>query len=334
MLLVDNMKLYICHTHLHILISCAKIVTENTKGDIIICDSIPNHAALTEKIRATGIWNAVYTFEETKTTHRLYKWLRFDRLRNDQRFFRNVVRIFFPVRLKAYSDIYIYNDCLCAGQFIRACNMNYHLIEDGIDYWSAVDGMPEFRYEKNRLYRSIYQLSNNTDNMIDFEVNDKKTIPKGFTANVVEAKKKELFMRISLPQRETISGIFIDVKSIDLLSQSFDEGVLILTQPFWEDNSITVEECNRIYNSISQKYLDEGCFVIVKPHPRDNNEYKCSYMLNKDFPAEIICFTPLIFRISKVVSVNSTGGGLFCQMNDKIVYERIGLNTFYGKCNS
>ncbi len=334
MLLVDNMKLYICHTHLHILISCAKILAENTPGEIIICDSIPNHAELVEKIRAVGIWNAVYSFEETKTTYRLYKWLRHEVLRSDRRLFKSVVCLYFPVRLEKYSDIYIYNDSLCAGQYIRACNMNYHLIEDGIDYWSARNSISEFKYEKNRLYRSVYLLCNNTDNMIDFEVNDKKTIPEGFTAKVVESKKNELFLRLSFPQREMISGIFVDVKSIDSLSKSFDNGVLILTQPFWEDNSITIDECKRIYNSLSKQYLYEGSFVIVKPHPRDNNEYICSYMLNKEFPVEIICFTSLIFRIDKIVAVNSTGGNLLSQMNNKIVYERIGLDTFYGKCDS
>ncbi len=330
MLLVDNYELYICHTYMHVLISCAKIMSGENIGDIIICDSIPDYTNLARKLRDTCMWRQVFIFEETRTTNTIYRVLRFKALRDSWILYKFIVSKAFPAKFQNYSDIFLYNDMLCAGKYLRSCNVRYHLIEDGIDYWNEVPNIKRFTKMNNRLHRSIYTYCSNTNNMIDFEVNDKSTIPKELNVSIIEKPKKELFCKLSRCQRDGICSLFIDVEYFEILSRKVDDAVLILTQPFWEDNSISNDECRKKYDLLSNLYIDEGYSVIIKPHPRDDNEYKCSYILNKTFPVEVLCFTPLIDKIKKVVSVNSTGGNMFQRINSSIVYEKIGLEKFYG----
>lgn len=335
MLLVVKSSLYICHTHMHIMISCAKIMRDGGYADIILCDSIPGHIELANKLRQAQIFGNVYIFEETKATHNVYRVLRTDFLRNRIVLFKMIVSALFPVRIKAYRDIYIFNDLLYAGQYLRAKNTKYHLIEDGINFWNYICDIEEFNENKNKLQRSIYRFVSNCDCMIDFEVNDKRTLPKNLEINVVEDPKIRLFSSISNSDKEKLIGLFISDSEEKVFNSIKDNSVLILTQPFWEDGSLSEEECVQRYNVLSKKYMIEGYCTIVKPHPRDRNNYICSYELKGDFPIEIICFNETIQRIKAVISVDSTGGSILFEANRNIRNIVIGVEEFYNmKCDS
>lgn len=101
-------------------------------------------------------------------------------------------------------------------------------------------------------------------------------------------------------------------------TQKMDEDVvLLLTEPFSEENYMTFDEEIRIYKDIIDKFTDKQ--VIIKPHPQDKKDYTKIFpdlmVLEKSFPIELLS---LIGYNPKIVA--STISTALLNFNDCEIY--------------
>lgn len=97
----------------------------------------------------------------------------------------------------------------------------------------------------------------------------------------------ELWNNLSTCQKRKILTIF------NIENQIFDfngETILILTQPLSQEGQMTLNDELNIYNEVMKKFNKYQ--VIIKPHPRDDKDYKKIYpqvtIIEKTFPIEIL----------------------------------------------
>ena len=98
---------------------------------------------------------------------------------------------------------------------------------------------------------------------------------------------QQLWNDLTSKEQNKILKIF----NINLKNLNFkNEIALILTQPFSEDNYMTLDEELTIYNNILEKFKDMD--VIIKPHPRDLKNYNEIFpnvnVIDNYFPIELL----------------------------------------------
>lgn len=114
----------------------------------------------------------------------------------------------------------------------------------------------------------------------------------------------KIWKDLSEKRKREIFKIFnLNLEEIEILVK-FD--AILFTQPISEDGNCSEEEKKKIYRDIT-KDIDERK-LVVKPHPRENTNYHevfpKSYILKKDFPAELISFIGVDFH--EVITLYST----------------------------
>ena len=98
---------------------------------------------------------------------------------------------------------------------------------------------------------------------------------------------KQLWNDLTSEEQNKILKIF----NINLKNLNFkNEIALILTQPFSEDNYMTLDEELTIYNNIIEKFKNMD--IIIKPHPRDLKNYNEIFtnvdVIDSHFPIELL----------------------------------------------
>ena len=103
--------------------------------------------------------------------------------------------------------------------------------------------------------------------------------------------------------------------------------VLLITQPFSEDEILDFDEEIRIYSEIVEKYPN----IVIKPHPREFKDYSKIFpnisVLDKDFPLELLELIGI--KVRKVVTVSSTAAMHFSdseiEIYDGVIHSDIDL---------
>ena len=89
-------------------------------------------------------------------------------------------------------------------------------------------------------------------------------------------------------EKEDILKIF-NINYDDVLKLE-EDSVLLLTEPFYEENYLTYEEEIKIYKDIINHFPDRK--IIIKPHPMDYKDYSKIFpdipILEKSFPIELL----------------------------------------------
>lgn len=121
--------------------------------------------------------------------------------------------------------------------------------------------------------------------------------PCDVSSKVEVINLEKLWNELSSKEQNTILKFFNfnDYENID---------VLLITQPFSEDETLGIDEEIRIYSEIVEKYPN----IVIKPHPREFKDYSKIFpnisVLDKDFPLEL--FDLIGVKVRKVVTVSST----------------------------
>lgn len=317
-------RIYICHTYYHVYVTFLKELNlpKECRGQatLVLSKLSIDFERLKERVEATGLFAAVYEFDEKRDTF-FPELAKYRRDRGNiianllqrivfTRKFAKALAPYIPVDLKSYDDIYVYCDSDPIGYYLNVNRIHYHAVEDGLDCLKNYDaarydnrghfGLKAFMSEKLNL---IFIQNGYGKYCIDMEVNDTSVL-KYVHHKYVEVPRQKLVDGLSQEDKDIILKAFI--RDMDTLqaqiasSNGVKDKILILTDPLC---SLEIRE--QIFRDIIEMYEKEGT-VFLKPHPRDELNYREIFAEYPQFdatvPMEMLNFFPGL-RFKKAVVV-------------------------------
>lgn len=317
-------RIYVCHTFYHVYISILKEFNlpkeEQGKADLVLSSLSTNFSALSERIAKTGIFKAVYRFDEKRETAfpELAKY-KVNRGAVRNMFSRIILTSklskyqepYVPVDFRLYEDIYVFCDLDPIGVYLAKHRIPFHGVEDGFNSVANIpavllDNSKNFKLKRffSEVLNLIYLQNGFNKYCTSMEVNDIASI-KYECKKFVEVPRSELAKAIEKPENKQLllSAFVDDVNELETqleLLKSTSHSVLILTEPL-----CTYDVRTRIFTDLTDKYAKEGT-VFIKPHPRDELDYRTvipgSNVFSRQIPMEIFNIIPG-FHFDKVVGV-------------------------------
>ncbi len=317
-------RIYICHTYYHVYVTFLKELNlpKECRGQasLVLSSLSIDFENLKERVASTGLFEAVYEFDEKRDTFfpelAKYRQNRGNIIANlwqriiFTRKFSKALTPYIPVDLKKYDEVYVYCDSDPIGYYLNVNHIKYHALEDGLNCLKNYDaarydnrghfGLKAFMSEKLNL---IFIQNGYGKYCIDMEVNDKSVIKYPYH-KYVEVPRQGLVDRLTQEDKDIILKAFI--RDMDALkkqisdSDGVNDKILILTDPL-----CTLDIRERIFRDIIEMYEKEGT-VFLKPHPRDALNYRKLFAEYPQFdatvPMEMLNFFPGL-RFKKVVAV-------------------------------
>lgn len=336
-------RIYVCHTYYHVYVTFLKelklraesmaahsgtvkgeagaTVSEWKPGATLVLSKLSNNfESLKERVESTGLFEEVVEFDEKRDDFfpQLKKWRKdtgsfVKNLLNRIRFTKEFAKLqaaYVPVDFKVYKDIYVYCDSDPVGYYLNQNKIYYHALEDGLNCLKNYDaarydnrghfGLKAFFSQKLNL---IFIQNGYGKYCLDMEVNDISLLKYPFR-KYIEQSRQELADRLTAEDKDLILQAFIRDK--DKLQRQIEESnrvgdkILILTDPL-----CTLDIRERIFRDIIKMYEPEGT-VFLKPHPRDELDYRALFSEYPQFdatvPMEMLNFFPKL-RFKKVVAV-------------------------------
>ena len=316
------MKLFFCFTHYHTLIAMIKAIENCEHPDILLANDIPGFDSLYANLLDSGVFNNIYVYDAKTFTHCFVFRSKIDRAIRSRRIVRKILPQTIPLNLselKKYSEIYISNDMTGPAKYLILNKVPYHLIEDGLDYFSYFDryySIPKGAFTKNGMRKKIKEILGvgflcwgQAECCIDIEVNsiDNLKIP---TDKVIVVPRKKMFDSLSDQQKKLIFATYAKGKATAEVKSG--KSMILLTQPLYADKFVQTEEDQRVvFESVIKEYIAKGYAVAIKPHPRDLmnyiplvEKYNCVF-IDKDIPSEILNFDS-DSHFDTAVSITST----------------------------
>lgn len=317
-------RIYICHTFYHVYVSYLKELNlpsdERGQASIILSRLSNNFGDIASRIEQSGIFEAVYEFDEKPYTYfdSLTKWKKdygntavnmLSRIIFTKKFGRLQSK-YVPVNLRDYKDIYVYCDADPIGYYLSVHHIKYHALEDGLDTLAdcveaIYDNRDHFKLKKfmSEKLNLIFIRDGYNKYCIDIEVNSIAKIRFPYE-KYVEVSRSALADNLTKEDKELLLGVFIrDYDTLKVQIKKLDSdstNILILTEPLCD-----LVTRKKIFTDLIATYGREGN-VFLKPHPRDEMDYRVEFPETLSFdgsiPMEVFNFLE-DFRFSKVISV-------------------------------
>lgn len=317
-------RIYICHTYYHVYVTFLKELNlpKDKRGEasLILSDLSIDFENLKERVESTGLFEAVYKYDEKRDTEFpelakyrqnrgniiLNLWQRIVFTRKYAKLLASDV----PVDLREYEDIYVYCDSDPIGYYLNQYRIKYHAVEDGLNCLKNYDsarydnrgffGLKAFMSEKLNL---IFIQNGYGKYCVDMEVNDISLLKYSYH-KYIECPRQMLVEGLDAEAKQIILQAFI--RDMDVLKKQIEDSaqvgdkILILTDPL-----CTLDIRKQIFTDIIKMYEKEGT-VFLKPHPRDELDYRTEFSKYPQFdatvPMEMLNFFPGL-RFKKVVAV-------------------------------
>lgn len=299
---------------------------ERGKATLILSKMANDFGTLDERVRKCGLFEEVLMYDEKED-------FRFEELKRYRVDTGNIVtnmwnRIIFtkkfgkllepdvPVDFKQYKDVYVYCDSDPIGFYLSYKKIYYHAIEDGLDTLKYCD---QARYTNRghfgikawmAAHNLIFIENGYAKYCIDMEVNDISCCPYPLP-NFVEVNRNEMFDKLTEEDKRLLVGLFIE--NMTQLEQQFAKVPtdmpkhLVLTEPLCE---LSIRE--QLFKDVVEEYCTGGV-AIIKPHPRDELDYKKVFpnniVIEGKFPMEVLNYIPGV-TFDKVISVCTVPGSI------------------------
>lgn len=335
-------NIFICHTYFHILISLEKCLVDKLDADILLSDTVQGYSQLAIKLGEMHIFGSVRCIEEFMEMERYYKDANLK-----HRNLRYVFMKYFDKgalkELCRYDDIYIFNDMFLCGVYLQNKNIKYHLIEDATDFMSGGEEIlaslsnrqSSFCKSWHRkwsksiflYHKSVYFHDKPSKCVIDFEVNDKNTVPDWIEIPIIENSRIQLKELLTMDDKKKIIKCFMEGNAYQMLADICQtkptmRKALLLTQPYdlegWCDNRELIKYYSELIYALDQDYI-----VFVKPHPGDKNVYNNIYnridnvyFLEGYWPIEILMFDDSI-QFDLCITISSKAINLLNNVREK-----------------
>jgi len=316
-------RVYVCHTYYHALIAMVKELLlpkeEHGKATLILSKMSNDFGTLNERVKKCGLFENVLMYEEKRDT--CFPELEKYRKDTGNAILNMINRIIYtkkfgklleedvPVDFKQYKDIYVFCDSDPIGYYLSYKKIYYHAVEDGLNclkqYDSArYDNRGNFGLKAWMASKNLIFIQNGYGKYcLDMEVNDISSCPCPL-ANFIEKPRNDMYDGLSLEDKNLLVNIFIEnmpelevqIKNAPMELPKY----LILTEPLC---ALDVRE--RIFKDVINEHC-EGAIAVIKPHPRDELDYKKLFsdniVIEGKFPMEVLNFIPGM-NFDKVISV-------------------------------
>lgn len=316
-------RVYVCHTYYHAWVAMVKELLlpkeEQGKATLILSKMSNDFGTLDERVKKTGLFEDVLMYDEKEDK----EFPELDKYRKDTgniitnminriiytKKFGKLLEADVPVDFKQYKDIYVFCDSDPIGYYLSYKKIYYHAVEDGLNCLSQYDsarydnrghfGLKAWMASKNLIF-----IQNGYGKYcLDMEVNDISSCPCPLP-NFIEKPRNAMYDSLTLEDRQLLVNVFIE-KMPELEEQIKKAPAdipkyLILTEPLC---ALDVRE--RIFKDVVKEYC-EGAVAVIKPHPRDELDYKSLFsdniVIEGKFPMEVLNFIPGM-QFDKVISV-------------------------------
>lgn len=318
-----NGRAYVCHTYYHAYVTFLKELNmpkeKQGSATLILSKMSTNFETFPERAEKSGLFKEVLEYDEKRQSaypelsqykkdggcivsnmlRRILMTKKFGRLCEQD----------IPVDFTQYEDIYVFCDYDPIGYYLNWKHIPYHAVEDGLNTLKYCDparsGNQGFFWLKSFMSSKlnlIFIQNGYGKYCIDMEVNDISAIEYP-CKKYVEVSRQKLTERLTPKDKDIILKAF--VKNIDALRTQIrktagQQIIMILTEPLCD---LTTRE--RIFRDLIDEYKSEGQ-IYLKPHPRDELNYRVLFADYEQFDAEIPMevlnlFTD--FHVKKVISV-------------------------------
>lgn len=319
--------LYICHTYYHTLITLVKMIVFNEKTTILLSNKINDSEDLKSRLLNTGYFYNIIIFNTHNQPRKTRKWLYDFKSKKE---LKSYVELNYNVDFRKYN-IYIFNDYTVVGKYLVQEKIQYHLIEDALDYYKYFDeyyGLSKKTYTKGNIKYFIketfglgYQLWGRSPYCLDIEVNELDGI-KISKDKVFAVSRRELFDMLTEENKALVYKTYAAGKSIE---GSSVQNVIVCTQPLYEAHHVeSMDEQMAVFEAVVDRYKRKGYHIVVKPHPRDEGDYTdiikkydCGF-IDRNLPSEILDYDFNV-KYDLAISITSTSINFLQCAQEKII---------------
>lgn len=317
-------RIYVCHTYYHVYVTFLKELNlpkeKRGQATLVLSKMSNDFEKLKERVERTGLFEEVLEYDEKRED----AFPQLDKYRKDRgniisnmlariAFTRKLAKLsapYVPVDFRQYKDIYVYCDSDPIGYYLNRKRIPYHAVEDGLNCLVNFDaarydnrGNFDLKVFFSRKLNLIFIQNGYGKYCIDMEVNDIAAI-KEPCPQYIELRRHTLVDGLDEEGKQLIVQAFI--RDYDALQKLIAEcegkrdKVLILTEPLCD-----LETRERLFRDIIAMY-EEEYLVFIKPHPRDELDYRRVFAEYPQFdgtiPMELLNFFPNL-RFRKVIGV-------------------------------
>ena len=285
-------RVYVCHTYYHVFVSFLKelnLENRDEPADLIISTISTDFEDFKKRFEASGVFRSVYVFDEKgendfpelmalkkdkgNIVANMSQRIRFTSL------FAKLEAPYVPVDFRAYKDIYVYCDSDPVGYYLNKNRIYYHAVEDGLDtlkpcVYSKFNNRGHWKLKKffSKNLNLIFINDGYGKYCLDMEVNNLSYVDDD-PAVYKEVPRDALMNALSKESREIIVRTFIrDYDKMLEVCKNMDpdkKNIMLLTEPL----TPSFETRERIFRDLVNEYSTQGT-VFIKPHPRDDLNYK------------------------------------------------------------
>ncbi len=288
--------LFICHTQYQAMVSAVKLLgaPAGYTADFWLSAALPAREDLAARLRKAGLARRVFLPQDLPARYPALEPAALPVRRALA--FKHAAAAGFPLRLRGYREICLYNDWNSAGRYLQDRGARYVLGEDtynylnGPNHWiddqaAAPDFVRRQRAGAGYLFWGAYR------GVTALEVADPAVVPyyagklRGFD---VFARLKGMDAAGRAVLRRVFAGGEIPPVS--------PNSCLFLSRGYYADREVFCQaDQDRLCRYIVEKYA-AGRQLFIKTHPRDETDYQALFpdavVLNRFMPAELLdyCF--------------------------------------------
>lgn len=299
------MKIYACFSIYNLLIALVKALTSSEQVDLLVGSQIPNWGVLLPRIQELDCVNKTYFFNSQDYKKITYK-NKIDKLLHSKKREIKYIEKQLKINWEYYEDnIYLFNDFEILGFYLVDCHIRYHLIEDGLNFFSYFD---KYYNVNPSVYSGWHVRIKNFLNVLhrpfgasqyvtDIEVNSLENLVID-TSKVVVVPRKQLYDKLNDVQKKVLYQVFCQ----NPVKQNLDDekkDMLLCTQPLYLDGQLSdLKVQMQVYKDIIAEYFQKGYRICIKPHPRDDSDYSeiCEqyqcWLIDRFIPTEVLNFNP------------------------------------------
>jgi|GEM_PF-766067 len=323
---MNSANIYVCYTVMHLYISILKIFNSPVhKNILVITDHINNYEYFVRILNKTKLFDQILLIEDIKLSEK------FNRNKANFIFFNKKIQQFFDKEVRLgqilndigkINNVYIFLDETRTSQYLMFKNYNLVLVEDGIGLYS-IEKLTLKRVAK--LFLGIPKTHGKDKRVKVIEATNPDKLINSIKDKAIQLNIEELQKNLNKEQKAILLDIFFSNK-LDIENK---KNILILTQPFSEDNCISEVEKIKMYSTIIERYINDYN-VYIKPHPREITDYikvipHNIIEIERNFPIELFNIVPNL-DFNKVITINSSAiNNLNC------AHEKIELGIDYNK---
>ena len=212
------------------------------------------------------------------------------------RYFYGYFKLRILLFIKTFNkDVSAYGHAQSPFSFMFYENEDCYVIEDGLANYT-----PDIRetHEINPIIDKFLHLCGiyflNANEALGSHKNIKKVyLTNEYEHPLIKDKVEVIDMKKQwneLPEDE--KNEILKIFNINLDTDYFNQNntMLLLTQPFYEDNLSSLEDELKIYEDFIERFKDYK--TVIKPHPRDRKNYTEIFpdieIIDKNFPIELL----------------------------------------------